>query len=151
MHCISANPPHEAESAATFSAHRTSKTHLTTERCSTSQRYSRLSCPVQAKPNWALVTSAPVKQSPCNSFSKRWATNNHPHQSKPTTAQCMESSPTTSNHAVPKQWTCTFTGYIVVTRRANFTIIDAQGPTPEPTTGPSTIVPHITSKNALQF
>ena len=44
-----------------------------------------------------------------------------------------------------------FTGYVVVTHRANFAIIGAQGPTTEPTTGPSTIAQHITSKNAPHF
>ncbi len=87
---ISANPKHKAELAATSFARPTTTIHLTTKRYSTYQKYSRPSCPVQPKPNWALCTSTPAKQSPCANFLKRWVTNNRPHLSKPTIALHME-------------------------------------------------------------
>ncbi len=145
---ISANPQHEAELAATFSARRMSTIHPTMERDSTSQKYSKPSCPVQPKPNLVLCTSTLARQFPCDNFSKRWATYNHRHPSKPTIALHMASSLTTFSHAIPKRWTCDFTGSVVVTHRASFAITGVQDPTTKPTTGPSTIVRHITLRNA---
>jgi hypothetical protein len=79
--------------------------HPTMEPSSTYPKFSWLLCPVQPKPNLAPSTSTPMRQSPCNTSSKRWATRNLPHPSNPTTAQHMVSSPTTSNHAALKHWT----------------------------------------------
>jgi hypothetical protein len=88
-----------------FSACPTLMINPTTAPSSISPKFSRQSCPVQPKPNSAPCTSTPVKQSPCNTSLKRWATSNLPHPSKPTTAQHMVLSPTTSKLAAPKQWT----------------------------------------------
>jgi hypothetical protein len=77
-------------------------------------------------------------------------TNNLPRPSKLITAQPLASSPTTSNHAAPKQWTCDSTDYDAVTHRANFDTTGAWDPTTEPTNGPNTTARHTTSKNGPQ-
>ncbi len=147
----SANPQQKVELAATFSACPTSTTNPTMVPCLTFPKYSRPSCPVQPKPNLVLFTLTPVKQSPCNTSSKRWATSNLPHPSKPTTAQPMASSPTTFNHATPKRWTCNSTGCGAVTHKANSATTGIQDPTTKPTIGPNIIVRCTMLKNAPQY
>ena len=74
----------------------------------------------QLRPSLEQSTSWRNRQYTFRSYSKKWVTNNLPHQSKRTIQQPKGSSTAKSNPNEPRQWTCNSTGYVIARPRNNF-------------------------------
>jgi len=142
MHHTSVKPTLEVEWGNIFSAPATSVNHPTTGLSST---FSKLLKAVMSSVAEAKLGALYINASEAVPMRQLLAEMGHKQPKTPiqtdNTRLRAGSSTTTYNHNAPKQWTCVFTGFIVVTPKDNSDTTGVPESTTEPTTTPNTTVP----------